>query len=76
MLLDRSGFVAGRDLLLGSDGMPHGAQAAWQWGLFPLHEVQRLTSQELLQGYGPAVAGRKTIRLLVDEERRLVESTI
>ena len=73
MLIDHVGFVPGRDLLLGSDGMPHGALAAWQWGLFPLHEVQRLSSQELLQGYGPAVPGGGSVRLLVDEDRRLVE---
>ncbi|MCX5797263.1 MAG: amidohydrolase family protein [Elusimicrobia bacterium] len=72
MLIDRMGFVPGRDLLLGSDGMPHGVEAAWQWGLFPLHESQRLTSDELAQGYGPAVPGGRTVRLLVDEERRLV----
>jgi predicted amidohydrolase YtcJ len=72
MLIDRMGFIPGRDLLFGSDGMPHGAQAAWQWGLFPLHEVQRLTSQELLQGYGPAVRGGKTGWIMVDEDRRTV----
>jgi predicted amidohydrolase YtcJ len=72
MLIDRAGFRPGQDLLFGSDGMPHGAEAAWQWGLFPLHEGQRLTSEELSLGYGPAVPGGKTVRLLVDEGRRLV----
>ena len=74
MLIDRAGFRPGRDLLFGSDGMPHGAQAAWQWGLFPDHEAQRLSSEELMQGYGPVVPGGKTVRLLVDEDRRLVRS--
>jgi len=74
MLIDQAGFCPGQDLLFGSDGMPHGAQAAWQWGLFPLHEGQRLTSEELMQGYGPAVPGARTVRLLVDEDRRLVKS--
>jgi predicted amidohydrolase YtcJ len=73
MLIDRAGFRPGKDLIFGSDGMPHGAQAAWQWGLFPDHEGQRLTSEELMQGYGPKVLEGKAGRLLVDESRRLVE---
>ncbi|MDD5629743.1 MAG: amidohydrolase family protein [Elusimicrobia bacterium] len=72
MLIDRMGFRPGRDLLFGSDGMPHGAQAAWQWGLFPRHEAQRLTCDELALGYGPPAPGGRTFRLLVDDERRLV----
>ena len=76
MLIDRAGFRPGRDLLFGSDGMPHGAQVAWQWGLFPLQEGQRLSSEELSQGYGPAAPGERTFRLFVDEERRLVDLRI
>jgi len=73
MLIDRAGFRPGRDLWFGSDGMPHGAQAAWQWGLFPDHEGQRLTSEELAQGYGLAVPGREGVRLRVDADWRRVE---
>jgi hypothetical protein len=72
MLIDRAGFRPGKDLVFGSDGMPHGAPAAWQWGLFPDHEGQRLTSEELERGYGPAVSGGRMVRLFVDEARRLV----
>ena len=73
MLIDTVGFRPGQDLLFGSDGMPHGAVAAWQWGLFPVHEGQRLSSEELSLGYGPAISGGKTVRLNVDEEKKLVE---
>lgn len=51
MLIDRVGFKPGKDLLFGSDGMPHGAEAALQWGLSPLYPGQRLTREELLAGY-------------------------
>jgi predicted amidohydrolase YtcJ len=72
MLIDRVGFIPGRDLLLGSDGMPHGAEAAWQWGLFPHYEGQRLSSDELMQGYSPAPEG-KSVHLSVDEGLRRVK---
>jgi predicted amidohydrolase YtcJ len=72
MLVDRCGFRPGSDLILGSDGMPHGIEFAMQWGLFPDHAGQRLTLEEILAGYGadPAAAGTSTIEL--DEERRRV----
>jgi predicted amidohydrolase YtcJ len=73
MLIDRAGFQPGKDLLFGSDGMPHGPVAAWQWGLFPAHEGQKLSSEELSLGYGPALPGGKTVLLVVDEEKKLVE---
>lgn len=51
MLIDRAGFCPGKDLLFGSDGMPHGAPAALRWGLSPDYESQRLTLDELAAGY-------------------------
>ncbi|MBI5240365.1 MAG: amidohydrolase family protein [Elusimicrobia bacterium] len=74
MLIDTVGFQPGRDLLFGSDGMPHGAEAAWQWGLFPLHEGQRLSSEELSLGYGPSAPGTGAFQLSIDEGRRLVKT--
>jgi len=53
MLIDRAGFTPGRDLLFGSDGMPHGVEYALQWSLFPPFPGQRLTIAELVAGYGP-----------------------
>ena len=51
MLIDEVGFVAGEDLLLGSDGMPHGAQAAVEQSFSPPFESQRLTVDEFIAGY-------------------------
>jgi len=51
MLIDRVGFKPGVDLILGSDGMPHGAEYALQWSLFPLYPGQRLTLEECVAGY-------------------------
>ncbi len=72
MLIDRCGFRPGQDLLLGSDGMPHGIEFALQWGLFPDHPGQRLAPEELLAGYGAAPGAPGTAVVEIDEERRRV----
>jgi predicted amidohydrolase YtcJ len=66
MLLDRVGFQPGKDLILGSDGMPQGLEAALRWGLFPPCPGQRLTLEELLAGYGTCPG---TARVAVDDEQ-------
>ena len=73
MLIDKAGFVPGRDLIFGSDGMPHGAEYALAWSLFPAHEVQRLSIDEFIAGYSPPDArGHEGVSLEVDEEKRSV----
>jgi predicted amidohydrolase YtcJ len=52
MLIDRAGFKPGSDLVFGSDGMPHGMEAAKRWGLSPDYPGQALTLGELEAGYG------------------------
>ena len=71
MLIDDAGYVPGKDLLLGSDGMPHGLVGALQNGLFPPVESQRLSMDELLAGYG-ADRTQGHITVDIDYERRLV----
>ena len=74
MLIDRAGFCPGRDLLFGSDGMPHGVEFALQWSLFPPHPGQRLTMAELIAGHG-ALPERGWSRVAVKPGRvRLLES--
>ncbi|MCP4148158.1 MAG: amidohydrolase family protein [bacterium] len=51
MLIDRAGFVPGEDLILGSDGMPHGPGAALQESLFPPYPQQVLTLEEFVAAY-------------------------
>jgi predicted amidohydrolase YtcJ len=72
MLIDQAGFRCGEDLILGSDGMPHGLEYALQWALFPPYPGQRLTLDELTAGYGLAPEGRGHATLVVDEDRRKV----
>lgn len=72
MLIDRVGFRPGRDLIFGSDGMPHGLAHAAQWSLFPPFEGQRLSLEELLAGYGPAPGNLPFRELDIDGAAREV----
>ncbi|HTP29825.1 MAG TPA: amidohydrolase family protein [Anaeromyxobacteraceae bacterium] len=72
MLIDRCGFVPGRDLVFGSDGMPHGIECALQRSLFPAFPGQRLSVGELLAGYGARVQDDGPVRATLDEARRSV----
>lgn len=72
MLIDRVGFVPGKDLLFGSDGMPHGIEYALQWSLFPPYPGQRLTLDELVAGYGRSENRAGESVLEIDDERRRV----
>ena len=51
MLIDQAGFVPGKDLLFGSDGMPHGVRSALESALFPPFPGQRLALDEFIAGY-------------------------
>ncbi|WP_257305450.1 amidohydrolase family protein [Geothrix campi] len=72
MLIDQVGFRPGRDLIFGSDGMPHGLAYAAQWSLFPPFEGQRLGLEELLAGYGPAPGDLPVRELVVEAATREV----
>lgn len=52
MLIDDVGFIPGKDLIFGSDGMPHGAKEAIRQSLSPPYpDRQRLSVDELVAGY-------------------------
>ena len=51
MLIDKAGFVPGKDMFFGSDGMPHGVKFALKQSLRPVFEGQRLTLSEFIAGY-------------------------
>jgi predicted amidohydrolase YtcJ len=72
VLIDRVGFTPGRDLIFGSDGMPHGVEYALQWGLFPLYREQRITVEELVAGYGPHPEGKGWSLVEIDQAQRRV----
>lgn len=70
MLIDEIGFIPGKDLILGSDGMPHGIEAAASQSFFPAIATQRLTLDEFVAGYCMPDSSTGEIELEIDEERR------
>lgn len=74
MLIDKLGFIPGKDLILGSDGMPQGLAYPLQWSLFPAHPGQALELEEFLAGYGPARGQAEAqaggLRFEIDEASR------
>jgi hypothetical protein len=76
MLIDEIGFVPGEDLILGSDGMPHGVQYALESALFPPYKGQRLTLDEFVAGYCLPDETYGHIEVRVDEEESKVATQV
>jgi stage V sporulation protein SpoVS len=76
MLIDRAGFVPGEDLLLGSDGMPHGAEPALRAALFPPFAGQRLTLEEFRAGYCLASPAPGLLDVRIDGAKRVVSARV
>lgn len=51
MLINDAGFIPGKDLIFGSDGMPSGVHNAIQTSLFPPIENQKITLEEFVEAY-------------------------
>jgi hypothetical protein len=71
MLIDEFGFEPGKDLIFGSDGMPHGIEFALQQSLFPPVPGQRLMIDEFRSGYGSS-ATEERVEVLIDETNHSV----
>ncbi|MCA9449289.1 MAG: hypothetical protein KC931_19375, partial [Candidatus Omnitrophica bacterium] len=76
MLIDRVGFVPGKDLVFGSDGMPHGVEYAVQQSLFPEFPGQTLSLDEFVAGYCVADMRHGQIDLQIDEKNRTVSVAV
>ncbi len=72
MLIDKVGFVPGKDLILGSDGMPHGVEAALKSSLFPPYPSQKLTLNEFKEGYCVSDECIGKIEIKIDEDKEEV----
>ncbi len=76
MLIDTAGFTPGKDLIFGSDGMPHGVKYALEMALFPPVPSQRLTLEEFIAGYCMDTQENGYIDIKVDEDKRTVLSRV
>ena len=76
MLIDDVGFEPGKDLILGSDGMPHGIKYAMEMALFPPVPGQRLSLDEFIAGYCMETEEQGFIDLQIDETKQTVLSRV
>ncbi|WP_020468763.1 amidohydrolase family protein [Zavarzinella formosa] len=76
MLIDRVGYVPGKDLLFGSDGMPHGFREGLRQSLFPRYESQSLTVDEFVAGYCMPDDGNGRIEVRIDPNDRSVSGRV
>jgi predicted amidohydrolase YtcJ len=73
MLIDEVGYRPGKDLLFGSDGMPHGVEYALQSSLFPPNPSQELTLEEFIAGYCMPDYKNGFLEFSIDRDHRKVE---
>jgi len=76
MLLDEAGYVAGKDLVFGSDGMPHGVGRALESSLFPPFPGQRITLEEFVAGYCMPDMRRGQIGITINSSTRKVDAEV
>jgi predicted amidohydrolase YtcJ len=76
MLIDEVGYNPGKDLIFGSDGMPHGIDYALEMSLFPPFSCQKLTLNEFVSGYCVADMKKGYIEIEIDEEGHSISSNV
>ncbi len=76
MLIDTVGFIPGKDLIFGSDGMPQGMPYALEQSLFPPIPGQRLSLEEFIAGYCLPDLEQGHIEVVVDEDNKSVATTV
>lgn len=72
MLIDKIGYTPGKNLLLGSDGMPHGIESAAQHSFFPEIPSQQISISEFIAAYCLDDFSQGSIRLKIDESIKTV----
>jgi len=76
MLIDDIGFVPGKDLIFGSDGMPYGIDDSLKCSLFPPNPSQKLTLDEYIAGYCMPDMENGYIEVEIDEERQEINTEV
>lgn len=76
MLIDDIGFVPGKDLIFGSDGMPYGIDDSLKCSLFPPNPSQKLTLDEYIAGYCMPDMENGHIEIEIDDEKQLITTEV
>lgn len=73
MLIDQVGYTPGVNLLLGSDGMPHGIKSAAKNSFFPDFPSQRISLSEFTAAYCLDDFSMGAIQLIIDETSNSID---
>jgi len=73
MLIDQVGYTPGVNLLLGSDGMPHGIKSAAKNSFFPDFPSQRISLSEFTAAYCLDDFSMGAIQLIIDESSNSID---
>ncbi|HJO95741.1 MAG TPA: amidohydrolase family protein [Victivallales bacterium] len=76
MLIDRLNFSPGKDLIFGSDGMPHGVNCAINASFFPPLVSQKLTIEEFIAGYCINDNKAGYVDIIIDSEQRNIKTAV
>lgn len=72
MLIDEAGFIPGKDLIFGSDGMPTGIEGTLQNSLFPPIPGQKITLDEFIAAYCTNNLDKGYINVHIDQLKKKV----
>jgi predicted amidohydrolase YtcJ len=76
MLIDESSFIPGKDLILGSDGMPSGIEGCIQQSIFPPAPGQQLSLDEFVSGYCIESTQPGYIEIEIDQLKKKIWSKV
>lgn len=76
MLIDKAGFVPGKDLIFGSDGMPTGIEGCLQDSLFPPVPGQKISLDEFVAAYCSDSYEKGFINVHIDQLKKKVISVV
>ncbi|MDD2385831.1 MAG: amidohydrolase family protein [Bacteroidales bacterium] len=76
MLIDKADFIPGKDLILGSDGMPTGIEGCIQQSIFPPISEQKLSLDEFVAAYCIDNTNHGHIEIEIDQLKKKVISRI
>ncbi|MDA7924568.1 amidohydrolase family protein [Mariniblastus sp.] len=76
MLIDKVGYTPGENLILGSDGMPHGIESAAHHSFFPKLPSQQISIPEFIAAYCLDDFSMGSINLKLDESMKTIKYDI
>ncbi len=76
MLIDEAGFIPGKNLIFGSDGMPTGIEGTLQQSLFPPVPGQKISLDEFVAAYCCENLDKSYINVEIDQLKKKVVTEV